>query len=185
MFEFCNIEINILGKVRSLYLALFHVYVCKHVHDYIWFFFLVCAPKGLFGECRAVTGTYLNYSYSEANTQTCIKAPKWVSVFVGSSLRARSQIRHQLLRMERNLVKAFSISWKGVMGWEKIYSHMEIKFLVLQWKVSKVYLRDKSLESINLLLQVRLPFPKASFCITNTKKYLCTFIVLHVCRTSV
>lgn len=84
------------------------MYVCKHVHDYIWFFFfLVYAPKGLFGECRAVTVTELNYSYSEANVQTCIKAPKWVSVFVGSSLRARSQLVHRLLHVERNLVKAF------------------------------------------------------------------------------
>lgn len=70
-------------------------------------FFLVYAPKGLFGECRAVTVTELNYSYSEANAHTCIKAPKWVSVFLGSSLRARSQVGHQLLHVERNLVKPF------------------------------------------------------------------------------
>lgn len=148
------------------------------MHDYIWFF-LVCAPKGVFDECRAVTVIELDYSYPEANAHTCIKAPKWISVFVGSSLKTRSQVGHQLLHMERKLVKAF-LYFLRVMGWEKIYSHMVIQFLFLQWKVSKVYLRDKSLESINLVLQVQLVFPKASFCIMSTKEYLCTFAVLHV-----
>lgn len=88
-----------------------------HALLYMIFFFLVCA-KGLFGECKGVIVTELSHSFSEASAQTCIKAPKWVSVFVGSSLKARSQVRHQLLHMERNLVKAFllfleSESWAG------------------------------------------------------------------------
>lgn len=71
------------------------------------FFFLVYAPKEFLGECRAVTVTELNYSYSESNAQPCIKAPKWVSVFVGSAFRTRSQVGHQLLHVEKNLVKTF------------------------------------------------------------------------------
>lgn len=60
------------------------------------------------GVCWAVAVTELNNSYSEANAQTCIKITKLVSIFIGSSLMARSQeVRHQLLQVERNLIQAF------------------------------------------------------------------------------
>lgn len=53
------------------------------------------------GVCWVIAVTELNDSYSEANAQTCIRIPKLVSVFVGSSLMARSQEdRHQLLQVE-------------------------------------------------------------------------------------
>lgn len=67
--------------------------------------------KAYVGVCWVVTVTELNDSYSEANAQTCIKITKLVSVFVGSSLMARSQeVRHQLLQVERNLIQAFPYS---------------------------------------------------------------------------
>lgn len=112
--------------------------MCESTCIIIYGFFLVCA-KGLFGECRAVTVTELNYSYSEASAQTCIKASKWVSVFVGSSLKARSQVRHQLLHMERNLVKAFllfleSESWAGKRYGNKILGFAMKSFQSLPYR---------------------------------------------------
>lgn len=101
--------------------------MCVKAHALLDMVFFVCA-KGLFGECRAVTVTELNYSYSEASAQTCIKAPKWVSVFVGSPLKARSQVRHQLLHMERNLVKAFLLFLESESRAEKRYGNKIIVF---------------------------------------------------------
>lgn len=73
--------------------------------------------KAYIGVCWAVTVTELNDSYSEANAQTCIKITKLVSVFVGSSLMARSQeVRHQLLQVERNLIQDFPYSLKESPG---------------------------------------------------------------------
>lgn len=82
--------------------------------------------------------------------------------------------------MEGNLVKAFLSFLKVSHGLGKdIFTSGNI-ILVFVIKSFKVYLRDKSLASINLVLQVQLLFPKASFCMTNTKEYLCTFVVPHV-----
>lgn len=69
--------------------------------------------KGYVGVCWPVAVTELNDSYSEADAQTCIKIAKLVSVFVGSSLMARSQeVGHQLLQVERNLIQVFPYSLK-------------------------------------------------------------------------
>lgn len=69
--------------------------------------------KGYVGVCWPVTVTELNDSYSEADVQPCNKIAKLVSVFVGSSLMARSQeVGHQLLQVERNLIQVFPYSLK-------------------------------------------------------------------------
>lgn len=80
--------------------------------------------KAYIDVCWAVTVTELNDSYSEANARTCIKITKLVSVFVGSSFMARSQA--SVAPGGRKSNSGSSIFLKRVLGWEKIYLHMDM-----------------------------------------------------------